>query len=81
MPRYSDRHKPCAGGGTGACNIAAVLRDLRFDQNDVQHTDTPLKNASFPIVCQSFPKINLKNTFFSTFFMQYKRKKHCSRKK
>ena len=66
--------KPGTGGGAGAGNVAAVLRDLRFVQDDVQQDiftsnlrETAKPDACPYIVVQNFWKINRKNWFFSTF--------------
>ena len=72
----ADQMEHGAGGGTGPGDIAAVLRDLRFYQNDVEHAVHLVLDAQrdfcYPqtrqnILCQSFPKINPKNRFFGTF--------------
>ena len=65
----ADQMQPCAGGGAGTGDIAAVLRDLGLYQNDIQH-DPHLRTfclsaADFPIrsgyiVCQTLSKINPK---------------------
>ena len=71
-----DQVQAAAGGGTGAGNVAAVLRDLRFYQNDVEHAvhlgfdaqrGTMRPQTRLNILCQSFPKINPKNPIFRTF--------------
>jgi hypothetical protein len=33
----ADQVQPAAGGGAGAGNVSAVLGDLRFYENDIQH--------------------------------------------
>ena len=68
--------QPAAGGGTGAGNIAAILRNFRFDQYDVQQCGSPRgylsasairRIACLNIVSQTFHKINLKNLVMGTF--------------
>jgi hypothetical protein len=69
--------EPCAGGGTGPGDVAAVLGDLRFDQDDVEHIACHLVHlrgeGTIPpklclyIVSQSSLKINPKNANFATF--------------
>ena len=36
-PQRTDEVQPAAGSRTGAGDVAAVLRNFRFDQNDVEH--------------------------------------------
>ena len=73
-PQGADQMQHCAGGGTSAGNVAAVLGDLRFMQYDVEQNVSPRKpeHGLFPdarqlIVLQKFHKINPKIRFFSTF--------------
>jgi hypothetical protein len=71
-PQRPDQMQPRSGSGTGAGNIAAVLRDFRLDQYDIQHLLTSYASQGkscvlSPIVCQNPRKINPKNVFFSTF--------------
>ena len=73
-PQGADQMQHCAGGGTSAGNVAAVLGNLRFMQYDVEQNVSPRKpehglfpDARHPIVLQKTCKINPKNRFFSTF--------------
>jgi hypothetical protein len=62
--------KARACGGTGPGDISAVLRDLRLHQHHIQqrfftsmflgNTAESSQFARFPIVCQTFWKINPK---------------------
>ena len=67
----ADQMQTCAGGGTSAGNVAAVLGDLRFMQYDIEQNVSPqlrdFPDARYHIVLQKFHKINLKIRFFSTF--------------
>ena len=44
-PQGAHQVEPAAGGGAGAGDIPAVLGDLRFDQDNVQHR---MASPSFP---------------------------------
>jgi hypothetical protein len=63
-----------SGGGTGAGNVATVLGNFRFMQDDVQQNifTSNLCKTAWPdacpyIVVQNIWKINRKNWIFSTF--------------
>ena len=68
----SDQVQPTAGGSAGSGDVAAVLRDLRFVQNDIEqepHLAYPiyLQKTCPIIVFQNLQKINPKKRNFSTF--------------
>ena len=39
--------EPASGSGAGAGDVAAVLRDLRFHQYDVEHHSPPFHSSAF----------------------------------
>ena len=41
LPEGTDEMQAAAGGGAGAGDVAAVLRDLGLHQNHIQHRDPP----------------------------------------
>ena len=66
----ADQMEHRAGGCAGTGDVAAILRDLRFVEHDIQH-GIHLKLPVFwkrpVIVVQNFPKIKAKIRNFSTF--------------
>ena len=76
----ADQMQPAAGGGAGAGDIAAVLRDLRLDEDDVQHGTAPFCakcrgiflhfTDTLPIVMQRKWKFNRKMGFFANYFFE-----------
>ena len=60
----SDQVQMAAGGSAGTGNIAAILRNLRFDQNDVQHRNSPRmgEQGFLALAVILYAKVSLKST-------------------
>jgi hypothetical protein len=68
--------KPAAGGGAGTGNVAAVLGDLRLDQNDIQHGSSPrrkrgalMPRSLLPYCMSLFSENQPKKRKFSNFLI------------
>jgi hypothetical protein len=66
--------QPAAGGSAGAGNIAAILRDLRFHQHDIQHENhlaskEGLNAPSFAFLL--YAKVSRKSTQKTKFFQLF----------
>ena len=65
----ADQMQAGTGGSAGAGNVASVLRDLRFDQYDIQHSahlKRSITGKAFPQACllllySKFPVKSMKN--------------------